>query len=65
MLLMKEQAAGPVHVVSGSPEVVDGNYDPGHQRLTLPAPAVIAQSPNCPQQQWRRHYVKQTEDSER
>lgn len=63
MLFMKEQTTGPVHVLLGTPEIIDGNYDPGHQRLQLPSTPVIAKTANGPQKQRRRDYVKQTEQA--
>src|SRR5438477_6655355 len=63
MLFMKEQPASPVHVLPGSPEKINWEYDPGHQRLEFPSSPVITQSPDRPAQQWRRHHVKQAQQA--
>src|SRR5580692_4000459 len=61
MLLAKEWPTRPVHIALRPPEIVDRNHNPCRKRLILPSPPVIPQSPNHPQQQRRRHNVKQTE----
>src|SRR5579859_505686 len=65
MLLAKEEAARPVDIVLGAPEIVDRNHDPGDQRCQFPSAAVVAQTPDRPQQQRRHGDVKQAEQPNR
>lgn len=60
VLLVEEQATGPVHIQFRVPEIIDRHDDPGGEGLELPSATVVAQAPDRPQQQRRRNHVKQT-----
>ncbi len=60
-LLVKEWPTRPVHIALRTPEVIDWNHNPRRDRLILPTPPVVPQSPNRPQKQRRHHNMKQTE----
>src|SRR5271166_3170640 len=63
MLLVEEQAASPVHVHLGTPEIIDRYHNPRRQRLQFPSAAVVAQPPDRPNEHWRRGYMKQAQET--
>jgi len=63
MLFVKKEAAGPVHILLGTPEIVDRNYEPRHYCLDFPSARIITEPPDRPQQERRRHNVKQTQQT--
>jgi len=65
MLFVKQEAAGPVHILFGTPEIVHWNYDPRHHCLDFPSTRVITETPYRPQQEGRRHHVKQAQEANR
>ena len=64
MLLVKKQSSRPVHILFRTPEIIDRHHNPRHQRLQLPSSPVISQPPDRPQQQRRRHHMKQAEQAD-
>jgi|ERR1700685_486709 len=65
MLFAKKKATSPVHVKLRTPEIIDGNHNPRGYRLKLPAAAVIAKTPQRPQQQRWRDHMKQAKKTNR
>ena len=63
MLLVKEQAPRPVHILLGPPEVIYWHNHPRHQRLQLPSATVITETADRPQKQRRRDHMKQAEQA--
>src|SRR5215469_2946810 len=63
VLLDKEDSASPIHIVFGTPKVVDRHQHPASQGLQFPAAPVIPKLPDRPQQQGRRDQVEQTQQA--
>src|SRR5579871_296905 len=59
MLLVKVQAACPVHIDLGTPKIIDGHDNPAHQGLQFPSARVVSETPDCPQKQRRSGHVKE------
>src|SRR6266436_151394 len=64
VLLAEKRSANPIHVLFWPPEIIDRHDYPGSKGLILPSALVVPQPPYRPEQQWRRHHVKQTHKSE-
>src|SRR5262249_26998886 len=63
LLLHKQYAACPVHIVFRPPEVIDGNEYPALRGRSLPSLRVVTQPPDGPQENAWRHHMKQTQRS--
>src|SRR5579862_66343 len=61
MLCTKKKPSSPVHIGLRPPEIIHRYHNPRGERRQLPASTVVPQTPDRPQQQWRRRNVKQAQ----